>query len=309
MGFVADAVGNFVGAFTGGTAADAAESAGVTLEGAAQAGISDIRNVQGAQLGGVRQGFGQAQSALQPFTQAGAGQLGQLSQGLNTVQGDLEGIRGLVTDPNKQASFVQDNPFFNALADDAQRRIFGSQAAKGKLGAGGTAEALQNSLLLLGSDLVGQNIDQRQGLVQSGLGLNTQRGNLAQLGASTAGQQANLFGQQGITTAGILGGNAASIADIRLQGAGASASADIAGASAGQQGISNLISAGALALALSDERFKENITHVADVNGTPWYLYSYKGSKKLEFGTMAHKVPHAVINMGGKKYVDYSKVA
>ena len=49
-----------------------------------------------------------------------------------------------------------------------QEGILGGAAAKGKAFAGGTAEALQNSLLLLGTDLVNQSITQRSNLANLG---------------------------------------------------------------------------------------------------------------------------------------------
>ena len=94
----------------------------------------------------------------------------------------LNGLSGLITDPNQQLNYVQNNPFFNAMADNAQSRLFNNQAARGKVGSGGTAEALQNSMLLLGEDLVNNNINQRMNLVD--------RGMRAEAATATAGQNA-----------------------------------------------------------------------------------------------------------------------
>ncbi len=238
-----------------------------------------------------------ARSDLQPFRDAGAAQL----PNLNT---DLQGIRGLVTDLNQQASFVQDNPFFKALADDAQRRIFNNQAAKGKVGSGGTAEALQNSIMLLGNDLVNQNVSQRQGVLSSGL-------NIASLGSNAAAGQANIT-QGAATNAGntAISGNR-SITDLLTQGANAQASGVVGSANAQAAGtqaaINTALQIGTIA-ALSDKRYKENIKPVGKSKGVPYYFFKYKDSLKLQFGTMAHEVEHikdAVIDIGGKKYVNY----
>jgi len=78
---------------------------------------------------------------------------------------DIPGLRSLITSPMTQRKYVTQNPFFKSMADEAQSRLFQSEAARGKVGSGGTAKALQNSLLLLGSDLVNQNINQRLGLI------------------------------------------------------------------------------------------------------------------------------------------------
>lgn len=91
---------------------------------------------------------------LSPYQQSGADTVGGLTQ--------------LVNDPNAQTSFIQNNPFYNSLAEDAKNKLFANRAAKGKVGSGGTAAALQNSLLLLGNDLLNQNITQKQNLVNTG---------------------------------------------------------------------------------------------------------------------------------------------
>ncbi|MCZ6897639.1 MAG: tail fiber domain-containing protein [Betaproteobacteria bacterium] len=208
------------------------------------------------------------------------------------VRADLEGIRNLITDPTAQRDFITDNPFFNALAEDAQRRIFSNQAARGKLGSGETALALQNSILLLGDELLGTNINRRFGLADRSGRLATSRAGITQLGAGSITDL--ITGGGNVEAAGIIG-------------------AAEAEASALNTGINTALGIGALALpsasaagiSLSDRNFKENITFINDVNGVPFYFFNYKGESKLNFGTMAQDVPHAVINMGGKKYVDY----
>jgi len=219
---------------------------------------------------------------LAPFRDAGVGALGDL-------QTDLQGIRNLVESPEAQRDFVTNNPFFDALAEDAQRRLFNNQAARGKVGSGGTAEALQNSILLLGNDLVNQNINQRQGVFQSGF-------DITRLGANAAAGQATAAGTGALNQANFL-----------TQGANAQA-AGIVGASNAQQAANqNLVNTGlgiASLVGISDRRFKDNIVHVNDI----FYFFKYKGESKLNFGTMADKVPWAVIDMGGKKYVDYARI-
>ena len=134
-------------------------------------------------------GVDTARADLDPFTQEGLA--------------GLSGVSDLITDPNAQKDFIVDNPFFKALADDAERRIFNQAGAGGKRFAGGTAEALRNSILLLGPDLVNQNVNQRLDL--AGLGLQSAGG---QATASTSGaiSLADLAARGGETqAAGILG--------------------------------------------------------------------------------------------------------
>ncbi len=73
------------------------------------------------------------------------------------------------------------------MANDAKNKLFANAAAKGKLGTGGTAEALQNSLLLLGDSLLNSQTTRGQ--------------NLANLGANTAGSlnSVNNSGIQNLT--------------------------------------------------------------------------------------------------------------
>jgi len=152
-----------------------------------------------------------ARKDLQPFTEAGTK--------------TLPGLTSLIEDPNAKKAFVENNPFFKAQADESQRRLFNNQAARGKVGSGGTAEALQNSLLLLGNDLVNENIGQRF--------------NLASLGQSSAAGQANIT-----QSAGAQGSN------LLTQQGNVQASGVIGAENAKTGGINSLLALGATAFAL-----------------------------------------------------------
>ncbi len=89
-------------------------------------------------------------------------------------------IQQIQADPG---AYIQNNPFYRSLADDAQQRLLANQAARGKLASGGTADALQTSLLNLGNGLVQQQLGTLQNQVNSGQtaanatsGLQTDRG-------------------------------------------------------------------------------------------------------------------------------------
>jgi hypothetical protein len=88
---------------------------------------------------------------------------------------------------NDRAGFIQNNELYQSLANDAEQRLLANQAAKGKVGSGGTAAALQEQLLNIGNGLVNQEINQLQG--QAGIGAN------AAVGAGN--QISNLQVQQG----------------------------------------------------------------------------------------------------------------
>lgn len=84
-------------------------------------------------------------------------------------------IQQIQADPG---AYVQNNPFYKSLADDAQQRLLANQAAKGKVGSGGTASALQDQLLQLGNGLVQQQVGTLQNQVNSGQTAATNTSNL-----------------------------------------------------------------------------------------------------------------------------------
>lgn len=80
-------------------------------------------------------------------------------------------------------------------------------------------------------------------------------------------------------------------------------------------GLSSLGGAGIMAYALSDERAKENVREVGELdNGLPVYLFNYKGSPTPQIGLMAQDVekkkPSAVVKgADGYKRVNYAMAA
>jgi hypothetical protein len=71
-------------------------------------------------------------------------------------------------------------------------------------------------------------------------------------------------------------------------------------------GIGSMAGAGMM---MSDRRFKENIARVGTTpGGTPVYEFNYIFGPLKYVGVMADEVPHAVVERGGIKFVDYSKV-
>lgn len=251
---------------TGKGAADAArEAAAIQLEGT-KLGIEEMKA-----------GREQAFQALSPFREAG--------------QGQLAGLSSLISDPNAQKNFIQNNPFFNSLADSATSRLFANQAARGKVGSGGTKEGLQTSLLNLGNQLLNQNI--------------TQRMNLATMGSNAAAGQAT-------ATQNASGG----IADLIGQGANAQAAGVVGAANARTQALNNLFQMGtngALIYTLSDRRYKKDIKKVGKLdNGLNVYTFKYKGDDNIHMNVMAQevekKIPGAVLDTGIAKFVNMEKI-
>jgi len=257
MGFIKDVIGGFFG-----SGADAAKRAASEQE----AGLQKEKQI-------IREAGVVAVAGVQPFAEAGTSTIGDLT--------------ALVTDPQRQLEFIQDNPFFKSLADEATRTLLQNQAAKGKIGSGGTAEALQESLVLLGADLLNQNITQRQ--------------NLAQLGFAGA-QQAGEFG---LRAAGAVGGVLADIGETRAAGVLGKRAAE---SKAAEQAV-NIAT-----LVVCDIRMKENIVEIGNLrNGLPIYFFNYIGDDTPQINVMAQDVekvlPEAVIEINGIKHVDIEKVA
>lgn len=130
------------------------------------------------------------QAIEQPFVNAGTGALKQYTD--------------LTSSPEAQANYIQNNPMYKSLADDAQRRLLANQAAQGKVGSGGTANALQTSLLNLGNGLIGDQLSRLQNTISTGANAASGVGSgLLQTGADTA----NLTTQGGnASAAGAIGG-------------------------------------------------------------------------------------------------------
>lgn len=200
MGFVRKTIGSVTGA---NDAADAASAAAATQEQLGQQAI-DLQ----------RETIAQQRQDLAPFVGPGARKFALASD----FAGNVPGFEVTPFTPAGQLSptaqigapsptvspqaispqfDVTSDPTFQALANEAQRRVFSNQAARGKLGSGGTAEALQERLVALGDQLSTSNL-QRQ-LAARGQLVGEQQ---AQFGQQLTGQQLTdqqrqaLFNQQ-----------------------------------------------------------------------------------------------------------------
>lgn len=254
MGFIKDAVGGLFG-----SAADAAEDA-------AAAKVGGQQNAIGTQ----NEFLDKSLKFLENFQLAG-----------DTT---ITGLTDLVNNPEAQKDFITDNAFFDSLADKASSTLFANQAAKGKVGSGGTAGALQDKIFQIGSQLLNQDIQNKLGLV--GVGQNAAN-NAAGLTSSAGSNISNLKAGIGETqAAGILGASNAKI---------------------------NALNTTASAIALSDIRAKECIRRVGYLdNGLPVYTFRYKGDAQVHMNVMAQeaevKIPDSVFEMDGLKYVNMEKV-
>lgn len=226
----------------------------------------------------------------------------QQKQFLNTIRGDLApyrnagkrqlpGLNALISDPTAQLNFIQNNPFFSALADDAQNRLMNVQAASGRLGTGDTPAALQNQLLLLGNDLLQQSIGNRF--------------NVATMGQNAAAQTGTMTQQAGNN-----------ISDLITGQGNALAGGMVGAANARSQGVNNLMNLGMNAagmIMLSDRRLKTDVEVLGKLDcGIPVCRWRYPWSNQYVIGPMAQDVqkvvPGAVLDVFGVLYVDFDEL-
>lgn len=120
----------------------------------------------------------QTREDLQPFREAGQGAISDLqsaisglqtSSGLNTgainnyVSQGRDGLDSALQaflNPQAQADYLANDPLYKAIADDTNRRLNAQAAAAGKLHSGGTAKALQDSMMLLGRERINDRLGQ-----------------------------------------------------------------------------------------------------------------------------------------------------
>lgn len=132
------------------------------------------------QAQGIKKGIAANTAALSPYTDLGR----ESAQRIQDIQAD-------------PAGYIQNNPLYGSLAADAERRLLANQAAKGKVGSGGTADALQERLLNIGTGLVNTEIGNLQNQVNTGSGAAGQVGYIAYAGNSNVGSTnaAGVIGQ------------------------------------------------------------------------------------------------------------------
>ena len=104
-----------------------------------------------------------AREDLQPFRDFGESQ--------------IQPLNNLLENPN---SYLQNNPLYDAINNNAKREVFANRAARGKLGSGGTARELQNRFLANGESLINNQYNRLLGGVSSGQNAAAGQANVAQ---------------------------------------------------------------------------------------------------------------------------------
>ena len=182
---------------TGKNAADAAKNASRTQAQAMDKAIHLQRETRDL-----------AREDLAPFRDFGAGQINPLLE-LLTPQG--------------QTNYVQANPLFEAALDSVNKATMANQAARGKLGSGGTLAALQNNYMSTAMPFINSQQNALFNAVNMGQSSAAGQANTAM---NTGNQVSALLGNAGdAQAAGIIGANNAwqqaynNAANFGLQGA------------------------------------------------------------------------------------------
>jgi hypothetical protein len=205
MSFVGDLIGDVVGGITGAKqAGEAAERAGQTQAGAAQAGIEEQR----------RQ-FNALVEIMAPYVQAGQGAMERLSpfeQAGQRAFGEQQAFLGLQGPEAERAAIerIRGGETFQALTQQGENALLQSASATGGLRGGNIQGALAQFRPQLLSSLIEQQYGRLGGI--AGTGLDVTSGIVSRGQASAAGQAAsgltsatnigNLLANQGAATAG-----------------------------------------------------------------------------------------------------------
>ncbi len=171
--------------------------------------------------------------ANQKLDIARAGAIAAQDRGLQTIRSDyqpyvdagkiaLADVQKLIADPQAQKDFIANNPFFDSLAKNAEDRLLSNQAARGRVGTGSTQKELHNELLMLGNNLLDTTINQRMGLVNTGMsatgsvaGAETNRANtVSGIEQQTGKSLADLAAQLGVNMGNNETGAAKTIAEL-----------------------------------------------------------------------------------------------
>jgi len=241
------------------------------------------REIQGQQ-GGIdelRRQFAATQANVQPFVQAGVGQLPALTEG--TTAGGLD----------ERLARIFDTDIFSSLVDERERGVRGQLGAAGLQRSGTAIQEAANIPTQIGL-MIEKLLTGRSGAL-AGAGQNAALG-LGQLGAGASGGIADLLRQQGVSgAAGVL-----------------------TGAQEQAAGLGNLFDLGSTigSIFFSDPALKENIRHVGevcDLNVYEWdWIEGAKGTiieKCSTVGFMADEVeilyPEHVDEFCGFMVIDY----
>ena len=226
-GLQKEPVDRVYGVMSGEDAAEAAEEAADIQAQAALAQAEAIKEATGMTVEEQRLAREQSREDLQPFVDFGAGFMGQAQDAVSVSQ-------GLFADP----SSIMQNPFFNAMQEDVRRQNLQNAAVGGRLGTGGTMQALENSALRTGFDILNA---ERSAQLQSATFLSNLVGQGQNAAAGQGASSMNAAAQIGNAT---MTGNQIA-GNFATNAANAQAAGIVGAANAEAQGIGNLFNLGA----------------------------------------------------------------
>jgi hypothetical protein len=213
---------------------------------------------------------------LAPFRQVG-------EQSANML---LQSIIGAQPEETNQ---VLNDPFFRALSNQQSQDLLAQNAALGLGGSGGTRDALNRNMLLLGQQFRSDERNRQLNRFNQLMGITTMGQNAA---AQTGSGSANILTDIGAarSTVPIVGANVAAQQGQQLMGLFGAAGAGYIGSSAASAGGGT----GALAALLggmgSDRRLKTNIKRVGNDEHGNIYRFKYIGGNNTYEGRMADEL-------------------
>lgn len=253
------------------------DAAGQASRDAASAQIQMSREAIARQEEAARLG----QEYLAPYGQVGQQALGQL---------------GILTDPNQQFNYLQNNPLFQMALQNANQQTQQQAAAQGRLSAGDTLQQLSQNVLLSAQPLLQNQQRNVAGLLDFGRGLATTQANVEQGLASQVSPL--LTGIGNAQAAGIVG-------PVQAENQ----------FTTGLLGLGGTLG-GAAVMKYSDVRLKRNVKPLGERNGHKWYSWEWNskaadlGLFGTQEGVLAQEVeeymPEAIHTLQGYKTVDYT---
>lgn len=234
MGFVSnqlaaaeDAVTGAFDTISGADAAEAAEAAAAIQAEAALAQAEATKESTAMVVAEQEAAREQAREDLAPFVQFG-------QQGMAGANRAIQASQQLFNDPMA----IMQNPMFAAIMADNQRNIMQNAAARGRLGTGGTAEALQNAALRTGFDILNT---ERNAMLNNARFMTDVVG----MGQSAAAGQGATSMQAGSNIANSLMAGQNAQTNLITGAANAQAAGTVGAANAQQQGFMNMLNLGA----------------------------------------------------------------
>lgn len=201
------------------------------------------------------------------------------------------GLSGFLTDPNQQADFVRTNPLFQAALENVNKATMNAAAARGKLGSGGTLQALTNNYMATAMPFISDQKQSINNLLSIGQNAAARSGNAGLQTAQNTGNilqdMANMAGASAINQGNIMAQSRQDLLSNFANGGLMGALSGGALTPTSNMGASMLGIIGGLC----DERLKDNkVALYVDDDGLVVYEFTYKGDSQKYEGKMAQDI-------------------